>query len=84
MALICYGDASALAKKYLEEEGSDHLREILQQVEGNGVLTSALTHLEIVSTIECAKRTARINSPAYRSAAAALETDVRSSSASAD
>jgi predicted nucleic acid-binding protein len=74
--MILYSDTSALAKCYLEESGSDTVRRFLEEAELR--LTSAMTQLELVATIELAKRIRRINSPSYRSQVAALNKDFNS------
>lgn len=75
MAIICYGDTSALAKRYLDEEGSQHAREVFGEAEY--VTTSILTQLELVATIERAKQLARINSPEYRFVTSVMEREMR-------
>lgn len=72
--MIFYGDTSALAKRYLDETGSDIVGDYLDEAELR--YTSALTQLELVATIESAKRIRRINSPNYRMISAKLETDI--------
>lgn len=70
-----YADTSALMKLYLDESGSSDVIDILG--DATGLISSALTHLELVSSIEFAKRIRRINSPVYRAQFSALEMDVR-------
>lgn len=73
MAIYC--DTSALAKRYLHEAGSAQVHLLLEA--GEDIFTSAMTHLELISAIEIAKRARRITSPDYRTAFANLENDVR-------
>lgn len=73
--MIIYGDTSALAKLYIEEEGSAYVQDVLLSAER--LLTSSLTRLELVSAIEGAKRIRRINSPTYRVQFSTLESDIR-------
>lgn len=70
-----YADTSALMKLYLDESGSTDVIDILK--DATGLISSALTHLELVASIEFAKRIHRINSPIYRAQFSALELDVR-------
>ncbi len=75
--MIHYIDTSALVKKYSLEP---HSEEVQAAVEAASILvTSALTELEMISWIERAKRCGAVNSPVYRSLAAALERDIRKS-----
>lgn len=72
--MILYADTSVLVKCYLEEPGSTRVREYLESAQLR--VTSALTQLELVAAIECAKRMRRINSPNYRTQIAAIQADV--------
>lgn len=73
--MILYVDTSALVKRYLEEEGSRYLRSLFDDCDV--LVTSLLTKLEFISTVERAKRAARINSPTYRTITATFEKDTR-------
>lgn len=73
--MIYYADTSALTKRYLDEDGSVRIQDCLAQ--GEYLLTSFLTKLELTSAIERAKRSARINSPTYRNVIATFEYDLR-------
>lgn len=73
--MIFYADTSALAKRYLEEPGSDVVHDYVEQAEFR--YTSALTHLELVATVELSKRIRRINSPQYRLVIAKLGADIQ-------
>lgn len=73
MAIYC--DTSALAKRYLNEVGSAHVNELLE--EGQYIVTSAMTQLELISAVEIARRIRRISSPDYRTAFGNMEKDVR-------
>ncbi len=68
-----YYDTSAFAKKYLVEEGSETVLKLIE--EDGAILTSALTELEIVTTVENAKRRGRLQSPLYRDVVRSLERD---------
>ncbi len=71
--MILYIDTSALIKKYIEETNSDDVKKSLDG--SRQIVTSALTELEIVSSLERAKQGRRINSPSYRTAMDAFEKD---------
>lgn len=73
--MILYADTSALMKRYLEEEDSRYVRSLFADCEV--LVTSLLTKLEFISTVERAKRAARINSPTYRTITATFEKDTR-------
>lgn len=73
--MICYFDSSALVKRYVKEEGSEKVQEIMTQTVY--LETSALTELELTHFLERAKRERRIDSPAYRKLASNLERDIR-------
>lgn len=76
--MICYLDTSALAKKYLQEAGSETLLKILSGA--RYLMTSFLTELEMLVTLEQAKRQRRLDSPAYREACHAFEEEIRDAS----
>jgi len=74
--LNLFADSSALAKRYLEEEGSSRLDEIL--AEASSLTVSVLCLPEIVSAL-CRRRRERAITPAqYSQAKAALTNDVAS------
>lgn len=70
----CFFDTSALAKKYLIEDGTEAAIEIFAKAEY--VFISALTEVEIIGAIERAKWTRRITSPDYRQATYECEQDL--------
>ncbi len=71
--MILFMDTSALAKRYLDEPGSRLVREHLDTAEYR--YASAFTELELIATIEIAKRLRRINSPEYRTITARITAD---------
>ncbi|MBI5298749.1 MAG: type II toxin-antitoxin system VapC family toxin [Deltaproteobacteria bacterium] len=73
--MIAYIDTSALAKSYLEEVGSRHLDSLLIEIEH--LETSVFTELELIASIERAKATRRIDSPAYRNITHRMEQDIQ-------
>jgi hypothetical protein len=72
--VIYYIDTSALAKKYVLEPGSERLLKFL--AEADNLLTSFLTELETLATLERAKRMRRIDSPALRQAIQFFEKEI--------
>lgn len=73
--MILVIDTSALVKKYLAEEESQNLFSLL--AETKYLLTSALTELEILATLEQAKKMKRLDSPGYRRAFTLAERDFK-------
>lgn len=73
--MICYFDTSALAKRYVMEEGSKRVQELISQADY--IETSALSELELTALFERAKREHRIPSPAYRKVMGYVERDIR-------
>lgn len=73
--VISYIDTSALAKKYLVEEGTQKVLAHISETEY--LFTSFLTELEIWATLEQAKRLRRLNTPAHREATASFERDIQ-------
>lgn len=71
--MIYFIDTSALAKKYLAETESEKLLSLLKDI--SYLFVSALTELEIISTIQIAKKTRRLDSPGYRKASLMAERD---------
>lgn len=67
-------DTSALLKKYLEEEGSQHIRDLIGEAEA--VILSLITEVELTSALERAKRGNRLTSPDYRQATRDWEKDL--------
>lgn len=72
--MIYFSDTSAFFKKYLTEEGSDSFSGIWE--EAKYIFISVLTELELISSIEIAKRIRRIHSPEYREAMQSMERDL--------
>lgn len=73
--MIAYFDTSALAKRYVEEAGSDRVSHWLKEIEH--LETSALTELELTAFLERCKREHRVDSPGYRRIMAGIERDIR-------
>lgn len=74
--MIYYLDTSALAKKYVLEPGSEKLAKLLSQ--SSYLLTSFLTELEILATLERAKKMRRMDSPVLRTAVNTFEREIES------
>jgi len=72
--MIYFSDTSAFFKKYLVEEGSEAIFKIWE--EAKYIFISMLTELELISSIEIAKRIHRIQSPEYRQAMLNMERDI--------
>lgn len=72
--MIIYADTSALAKQYIEEPGSQVVRQHVDGAEYR--YTSAFSELELVATIEFSKRVRRIHSPEYRAIVSRIENDM--------
>ncbi len=74
--MIYYIDTSALAKKYVLEPGSEGLLQFL--LEANYLLTSFLSELETLATLERAKKMHRLDSPALRQTIKFFEKEIDS------
>lgn len=62
--MIAYIDSSALAKRYISEEGSGAIHSIFEETDY--METSAITELEITGLFERAKREHSLDSPTHR------------------
>ena len=71
-------DSSALAKRYLEEKGSDRVQAILSSASALGV--SVICVAEIISALCRRRRERRLSTQQYRDAKAALFSDIEDAS----
>jgi hypothetical protein len=67
-------DTSALTKRYVEEEGSDQVRDLCAQADALGV--SVLVLPELISTLCRLVREGRLSAEDYQSLKAAVQTDL--------
>ena len=71
-------DSSALAKRYIEEKGSDRLQAIISSASALGV--SVICIPELISALCRRRRERRLSSQQYRDAKAALFSDIEDAS----
>ncbi len=71
-------DSSALAKRYIDESGSDRVEEILSMASSLGVSVLCLT--EVISALCRRRRERKLTPRQYRSAKAALLADIADAS----
>ena len=71
-------DSSALAKRYVQEPGSDHLEEILTSASSLGI--SVICLAEVVSALCRMRRERKLSPPQYMQAKRALLADIEDSS----
>ncbi len=71
--MIVYLDTSAIIKHYLQEPGSENVQRLFQEADYLG--TSVFSEIETISSLERAKKIARIDSPSYRSILAQMNRD---------
>jgi uncharacterized protein len=76
--LNIFFDSSALAKRYLEEKGSDRVQAILSSASALGV--SVICVAEIISALCRRRRERRLSTQQYRDAKAALFSDIEDAS----
>ena len=71
-------DSSALAKRYIEEKGSDRLQAIISSASALGV--SVICIPELISALYRRRRERRLSSQQYRDAKAAVFSDIEDAS----
>jgi uncharacterized protein len=76
--LNVFFDSSALAKRYIEEKGSDRLQAIISSASALGV--SVICIPELISALYRRRRERRLSSQQYRDAKAAVFSDIEDAS----
>jgi predicted nucleic acid-binding protein len=76
--LNIFVDSSALAKRYIEEKGSDRLQAIISSASALGV--SVICIPELISALCRRRRERRLSSQQYRDAKAAVLSDIEDAS----
>lgn len=67
MISFYYADSSALIKRHIPEIGSAWVKQIFDAASGNGVITSKLTVIEVLSAMNRRQREASISATEYAS-----------------
>ncbi len=74
---VYYLDASAIAKRYLREQGSAWIEDLVEQVEAHRFVSAAIVSVEVLAAIARAVRSRRVSPRRAQQAVARFSSDAQ-------